>query len=96
MLSPREVAPNALGEMLKDQPISAAKVEFAWLSSVGTAISKATSVRLDHSGTLNVTAGTEAWRREVTRSIPLIKKKLGTLLGTKTVKRIRVRQRGHK
>ena len=95
MLPARDVAPRALGELLRGQPTSAAKVRFAWTSCVGTSMARATAVRLDtSSGTLHVITDAETWRREVSRSIPLVKRRLSELLGPGTVKRITVRRRG--
>ena len=95
MIPARDVAPRALGELLRGQPTSDGKVRFAWASCVGTAMARATAVRLDTaSGTLHVLTDAESWRREVSRSIPIVKRRLSDLLGPGTVKRISVRRRG--
>ena len=93
MLSTRDVAPRAIGEFLKRQPASAGKVRFAWHSSVGASVARATSVALDGSGTLVVTAESESWRREILRSAPLITRRMADLLGRDAVRKISVTRR---
>ena len=94
MFPTRDVAPRALGEILKRQPMSDAKIRFAWLSSVGPSLGRATSVMLDSRGTLRVTADTEHWRREVARSRLAITRRLADLLGAGIVKKLSVKRRG--
>ena len=93
MLLARDVAPRAISQFLKRQPVSNGKIRFAWESAVGQSVARATAVKLDASGTLQVTANTESWRREIVRSVPLIIRRMADLLGSDTVKRITVRRR---
>ena len=94
MISARDVAARALGELLRRQPMSDAKVRFAWRSCVGVSIARATAVRFDKSsGTLVVITDAEAWRQEVHRSIPVVSTRMNELLGRGTVKKITVEQR---
>ena len=93
MFSTRDVAPRALGEILKGQPLSDGKVKLAWLSSVGPSVARATSVALDSAGTLRVTTETEHWRREIARSRLVITRRLADLLGAGTVKKLSVKRR---
>ena len=94
MISARDVAAKALGELLRRQPMSDAKVRFAWRSSVGVSIARATAVRFDkNSGTLVVITDAEAWRQEVHRSVPVVSSRMNELLGRGTVKRITVERR---
>ena len=93
MLPARDVAPRAISQFLKRQPASSGKVRFAWESAVGQTVARATAVSLDASGTLHVTANTDEWRREVVRSVPLIIRRMASLLGSNTVKRITVKRR---
>jgi len=84
--------PGALAELLRDAPLSPGKVSFAWRAAVGSALERETSVRLvDH--TLIVDAASRLWAREVTRSSPIILRRLQTLLGAETVTGISVRKR---
>ena len=94
MLSTRDVAPQALGELLKRQPISHGKVQFAWLSAVGPTMARVTSVALDSAGTLHVTTESEHWRRETMRSTVVIKRRLSSLLGASVVKKLSVGRKG--
>lgn len=95
MIPARDVAPRALGDLLRGQPTSDAKIRFAWTCCVGPSIARATAVRLESStGTLHVLTDAETWRREVSRSIPVVKHRLTELLGPGTVKRIAVKRRG--
>ena len=83
-------AAHALTPLLRRQPLSQAKVRFAWTATVGAAASRATAVGLHADGTLAVTADTEHWRRETGRASPAIRARLAELLGPDVVKRITV------
>lgn len=84
--------PGALAELLKDTPISAGKVSFAWRAAVGPALERETSVRLE-GGTLFVDAASRQWATEIRRSSSIILNRLQTLLGASTVVSISVRER---
>jgi hypothetical protein len=84
--------PGALAELLRDAPLSPGKVSFAWRAAVGPALERETSVRLID-GTLIVDAANRLWAREVTRSSPIILRRLQSLLGSNTVVAISVRRR---
>ena len=78
--------------MLRDQPLSEAKVRFAWRTAVGASIAHATSVTLAADGTLHVHADGEHWRRETVRSAAVIRQRLAELLGRNVVKRVSVKR----
>ena len=82
--------PSVLAEVIRKAPLCPEKVDFAWRHSVGPAIQRLTSVRLDDHGVLHVTASDAHWAREVRRASPLILKRLETMLGTGTVAKIKV------
>jgi hypothetical protein len=84
--------PGALTELLRDAPLSPGKVTFAWRAAVGPAVERETSVRLVE-GTLVVDAASRLWAREVSRSSPIILRRLQTLLGSDVVVGISVRKR---
>jgi predicted nucleic acid-binding Zn ribbon protein len=88
----QQAIPGALVEMLRGAPLSQGKVGFAWRAAVGSAVEKVTSVHLE-GRVLLVDAAGHAWAREVTRSSPVILKRLQTLLGPDTVNSIAVRER---
>ena len=90
MLLARDIAPRAIGQLLRDQPLTPAKVRFAWHASVGTSMGRATTVNLRDNGTLLVVASGDHWRRETIRSAGMIKRRLTELLGKNVVKRITV------
>ena len=91
MTSARECVPKAVSFILRRQPLSPAKVRFAWHATVGDAMAQATSVELDPHGTLRVSTETEHWRKETVRSSGVIKRRLAELLGRGTVSRITTR-----
>ena len=88
MIRVQECASKALGEVLRRQPMSTSKVMFAWRASVGETMARATLVKLNSNGILNVRADTEHWRRETVRSSGVIKKRLANLLGKDVVKNL--------
>ena len=85
-------APGAIVALLRDAPLSAGKVSFAWSAAVGPALQRATSVRLED-GVLLVDASSPEWAREVSRSTYIILRRLQQLLGAATVTQIIVRTR---
>lgn len=91
MIPARECVPKVLSELLRGQPMSEAKISFAWRASVGEVMARSTSVQLDPTGTLRVRANTDHWRRETARSAVIIKRRLVELLGNGIVKRVIVR-----
>lgn len=88
MLSAREIMVASLGEALRQQPLSDAKVRFAWASAVGAAIARATAVKLDAAGTLHVRSHSDHWRRELERSRGTIQQRLASLLGSQAISRL--------
>lgn len=82
--------PGAVAALIERQPLSRAKVTFAWRTAVGSPVARATTVELGRDGTLEVRALDRHWRRELHRSSGLILTRLGTLLGPDTVKKLEV------
>jgi hypothetical protein len=83
--------PEALALLLRDAPLSDGKVGFAWRAAVGPALERATKVKLERK-LLIVETSSLQWSREVTRSSPMILKRLQMLLGANVVDRIEVRR----
>lgn len=79
--------------MLKNQPLTKAKIQFAWSIAVGTSIARITKINLASSGTLHVKTDAKLWRNEINRSKTLITKRLQDLLGRDVVKNIFVKGR---
>ena len=92
MLAARDVALQAVAALLRSQPLTAAKVRFAWNAAVGPAMSRATTVDLETDGTLRVAAAGSHWRRETARSTALVTRRLGELLGPDVIRRIVVKE----
>ena len=81
--------PDALAEILRKAPLSDEKIAFAWRAAVGPAMDRGTTVHLDD-GVLRVRAKEASWRREVKRSLPLIRARLDGLLGRGVVRSIEI------
>jgi hypothetical protein len=89
MTPANQLLSGALAAILRKAPLTQEKVAFAWRTAVGPAVDKATSVDL-LKGVLYVVARDAAWQREVERSAPLIRTRLGDLLGDDVVRFIKV------
>jgi predicted nucleic acid-binding Zn ribbon protein len=81
--------PAVLAEVIRKAPLCPEKVEFAWRASVGSAMDRVTTVRLDGDGVLQVRALDAHWAREVKRSSRLILKRLEALLGPGVVRKLK-------
>jgi len=79
-------AASALRLALANQPLTRAKVEFAWRIAAGPALARATSIGWSADHRLTVRTQSEAWRREVVRARPLILERIGRLIGEDAVK----------
>lgn len=90
MIPVRHVASSVLGAILSRQPLSPAKVNFAWQTSTGAALARATDVTLQPGGTLDVHAASAHWAREVKRSRHVLLERMQALLGPDAVTRISV------
>ena len=88
MVRADRLIPAVLAEVICKAPLCDEKVDFAWRASVGAAVVKMTTVKLDDAGVLHVSAADAHWAREVRRSAQVILARLEPLLGPGTVKRI--------
>jgi hypothetical protein len=79
-------ASRALRALLDAQPLTEAKVGFAWKIAAGPPLARATSIRWSSDGRLRVRARTEAWRREVTQARPILLQRMTELLGPGAVR----------
>jgi Dna[CI] antecedent, DciA len=84
----RSASTRALQTILNDQPVSAAKVKFAWQIAAGPAMARATTPAWSGDGVLRVRARDAAWRVEVSRARPIIAQRLEPLLGPGVVQKI--------
>jgi hypothetical protein len=80
----RDCVPRALGALLERQPLTPAKIAFAWETAVGPALARQTSVRADGS-VLRVQSGDARWCREIERSRGVIIERLRAFLGSHVV-----------
>jgi hypothetical protein len=85
MHSLQTVVPRALTELFRQSPMSQGKLEVAWRVSVGDALSRVTTVRLQPDGSVEVHPADQRWYREVERSSGIILTRLQDLLGTTAV-----------
>ncbi|MEO7192191.1 MAG: DciA family protein [Vicinamibacterales bacterium] len=79
-------AARALRTLLEAQPLTAAKVEFAWKIAAGPALARSASVSWSEDGRLAVRAKSEEWRHEIVRARPMILQRMAGLLGTGAVR----------
>ena len=86
--------PDVVAEVLHRQPLSPAKVAFAWRTAVGPAVDRATRASLRDDGVLEVVAVDAHWKREVRRASGLLSARLARLLGEGVVKKIVVKTAG--
>lgn len=84
MDSSRSIADRVLPALLRNQPLTPEKVQFAWRVSVGAAIDRATRVRL--AGVTLVVTGEPKWLKEIERSETLILRRLQRVLGDSVVR----------
>jgi hypothetical protein len=81
VIAVQNVLPGVLIELVRRQPTSPAKVDFAWRTSVGPAIARASHAALNDAGVLTVTVADARWRREIEHSLPAVRARLERLLG---------------
>jgi hypothetical protein len=89
MLPVHKILPGALAEVLRRAPLTPEKVAFAWRTAVGPALDHVTRVEL-RGRVLHVRARDEAWRREVERSMGIVRSRMEALLGRGVVGDIQV------
>jgi predicted nucleic acid-binding Zn ribbon protein len=84
------VVPFAVRRLLRQGEMSQGKLDFAWKNAVGPAIERATDIRLSENGTLEVRAADSAWRRELRHSRAMILGRLQELLGSDTIRAVKI------
>jgi hypothetical protein len=78
--------PAVVIEIVRRQPTTPEKVDFAWRTAVGPAIARATTVSLDGEGTLLIRASSLHWQHEIQQSLSLVRARLDSLLGDALVR----------
>ena len=86
-----QLIPGAVMTLLRDQPLSAGKVAFAWRLAVGAAVDRASAIGLRDGGVLEVRVTDAQWAVELKRMAPIVKSRLETMLGDGSITRIDVR-----
>jgi hypothetical protein len=81
---------GVLAEIVRRQPESKERTNFAWQLAVGPAIARATTVFLDN-GELTIGAADPRWIREIERARDIVLLKMQSLLGTDQVSRLKTR-----
>jgi predicted nucleic acid-binding Zn ribbon protein len=76
---------GVLSEIIRRQPASKERTNFAWQLAVGPALARVTTVALSET-TLTVSARDERWLKEIARSKDVILAKLQQLLGRDAVR----------
>lgn len=90
MRSIQNLAGGVLAEILRRQPSSPARTEFAWQVAVGPALARVTTVALENR-VLLVSSSDPRWLKEIERARPAILTKLQQLLGEATITKISTR-----
>ena len=94
MESVSTTATHTIKRMLERQPLTPAKVVFAWKFAAGPALARAASAEWTSEGMLTLRARS-AWQRELERAAPVIKDRLAFLLGHQVVRQILVTEEPH-
>ena len=85
MQSFQSFAPAVLAEIIRRQPASKERTDFAWSVAVGPALARVTTVELRNRNMI-VCARDVQWARELERARDTILPRLQMLLGRETVK----------
>ncbi len=91
MIPVRQLTPSVVTELVRRQPLSPAKVGFAWRTAAGPALGRAATAELREDGTIMIRATTAAWANEVERSRDLLLARMQEMLGADVATRLAVR-----
>ena len=83
----QEFGTGVLAQLIRHQPPSPARTNFAWQLAVGPVLARVTTITLDE-GVLRVTATDPRWLREIERARPTLLQKLQQLLGESSIRKI--------
>ncbi|MBA3884724.1 MAG: DUF721 domain-containing protein [Acidobacteria bacterium] len=87
MLPIQNFSSGVLAEIIRRQPPSQARTNFAWQLAVGPALARATMVELAE-GVLTIRAVDRRWLREIGRERPRVLAKMQALLGREAITKI--------
>ncbi len=87
MIPLQSFSSGVIAEIVRRQPASKERTNFAWQLAVGQAVARATTVELSD-GVLTVRAVDRRWIREIERARDSVTKKLQQILGADQISRI--------
>jgi predicted nucleic acid-binding Zn ribbon protein len=90
MIPVQSFATGVIAEIVRRQPASRDRTNFAWQLAVGQALARATTVELTD-GVLNVRAVDRRWIREIERARETVLAKMQHILGAEAVRTLRTR-----
>jgi predicted nucleic acid-binding Zn ribbon protein len=90
MIPVHSFATGVIAEIVRRQPPSRDRTNFAWQLAVGQALARATTVELNE-GVLCVRAVDRRWIREIERARETVLAKMQHLLGADAVRTLRTR-----
>jgi predicted nucleic acid-binding Zn ribbon protein len=90
MIPLQKFASGVLAEIVRRQPASKERTNFAWQLTVGPAVARATTVELTD-GVLIVRAVDRRWIREIERARSSVTQKMQEILGADQITRIDTR-----
>jgi predicted nucleic acid-binding Zn ribbon protein len=90
MIPVQSFATGVIAEIVRRQPASRDRTNFAWQLAVGQALARATTVELSD-GVLNVRAVDRRWIREIERARETVLAKMQHILGAEAVRTLRTR-----
>jgi predicted nucleic acid-binding Zn ribbon protein len=93
MIPLHKFSSGVLAEIVRRQPASKERTNFAWQLAVGPALARVTTVELSE-GVLTVRAIDRRWVLEIERARETVLQKMQHLLGKNEVVRIRTRAAG--
>ena len=82
-------AVRAVRELIGPQPVTDAKIAFAWALAAGPALARASKITW-RDGELRVEANAETWRKEILRAKPMLEARIDEILGPGVVRRISI------
>ena len=90
MIPVQSFASGVIAEIVRRQPASKERTNFAWQLSVGQPLARVTTVELQD-GVLNVRAVDRRWIREIERARETVVEKMRHLLGADAVRTLKTR-----
>jgi predicted nucleic acid-binding Zn ribbon protein len=90
MVPVQDFSSGVLAAIIRRQPASKDRTNFAWQLAVGQALARVTTVELVD-GVLNVRAVDRRWIREIERARDSVMKKMQAMLGEDAVRAVKTR-----